>query len=524
MHEIEPYSHNDDTLHETLNTERIIELAHECIAQYNYPIISSNDPDDLEVAHNPKNALEEDEITDLAKGLELNNVKIEDNKNDLDKKEIETEYIGNCNSVNVECTSLVQNTTTEDDIPQEHNCYDYQIFTKEPVNILAGESKYIAVYICCKQSDENVNIIVEHSKLAKRLNNRLLIVNSLHTLKPEFHIFVTNTSKKRINIPANKIIAKAVVHEIIEKLEVDVNQIDVTNHSSDDETWLNDLDLSKSDLDENQKAILTQLIRKYSCVFSKHPYDLGRLKDFEYDIKLKSDIPVQEKFRPCPHHKREELQKHLDELLEAGIIRESDSNYCSPILVLTKKTGKIRMVTDFRKLNDLIENIPVTMPNIETALDRLYKNKYFTTMDLTSAYYQIPLSEKSCKYTGFAANSTVYEYTCLPQGMKTACQVFSQCILHVLKNLVYRTAIVYLDDISLVAEDFEQGIVRLQEIFERLKQFNLKLSLSKCTFFASSIKFLGFQISREGISTDEDKIKAAKIGLLHVLVKLYNAF
>ena len=136
--------------------------------------------------------------------------------------------------------------------------------------------------------------------------------------------------------------------------------------SSDD--WIKDLDLSLAQISEEQTLKVKNLILEYKDIFAKHKMDRGLLKDFQCKIELIDKTSVQTAYRPTPHFRRETLREILDQMLDAKIIQHSESDYCSQTLLVPKKDGSFRMVTDFRELNKKIAQKAAILARIETVL------------------------------------------------------------------------------------------------------------------------------------------------------------
>ena len=168
--------------------------------------------------------------------------------------------------------------------------------------------------------------------------------------------------------------------------------------------------MSQAEISEDQKILLKNLIIEFEDIFAKHKMDVGLLKDFPCKIDLVDNTPVRTSYRPALHYRREALRNILDRMLNANIIQHSDSDYCSQTLLVPKKDGTFRMVTDLRELNKKIAQQPAILPRIDSAIDCLNGNKSFSSIDLNAAYYHVPLEENSKIYTAFAALDDLYEY------------------------------------------------------------------------------------------------------------------
>jgi hypothetical protein len=205
---------------------------------------------------------------------------------------------------------------------------------------------------------------------------------------------------------------------------------------------------------------------------------------------------------------RKVVKQITTELLQNGIIRESRSPYASPILLVKKKDGTPRLCVDFRALNQITKKERYPLPLIEDHLDRLGGYSFFTTLDLSSGFYQVPMSDESIEKTAFVTPDGHFEFTRMPFGLANAPAVFQRLMNAVLGDLRYEVALVYVDDIIIPSKTVREGLEKLKVILERLREHDLTLKLSKCSFLQSSIEYLGREISSSGVRPGSNKTKA----------------
>ena len=202
-------------------------------------------------------------------------------------------------------------------------------------------------------------------------------------------------------------------------------------------------------------------------------------------------------------------------MLKTKIIQTSASQWNAPLLVVPKKADasgkpKLRVVVDFRKLNDLTIGDSFPLPNITDILDQLGNAKYFTTLDLASGYHQIPMIEEDKPKTAFSTPYGHYEFNRMPFGLKNAPATFQRLMNSVLTGLQGLKCLVYLDDIVVYGASLEDHNRRLKEVLKRLRENNLKLQPDKCEFLRKEVIYLGHIISENGIQPDPSKLKAIK--------------
>lgn len=164
----------------------------------------------------------------------------------------------------------------------------------------------------------------------------------------------------------------------------------------------------------------------------------------EMNIRLKKGKPFTFRLYRMSPNENNKVIVILGELLENGIIRESQSNYCWPLLLVKKNDGSDRMCIDYRKLNSLTVKEIYPLPRIDDQLNRLQGSKYFTSLDMKSGYHQIPVAETSKRYTAFITPDSCYEFNKIPFGLTNALAVFQRIINKVLAA-ARAVAAVYLD-------------------------------------------------------------------------------
>ena len=150
------------------------------------------------------------------------------------------------------------------------------------------------------------------------------------------------------------------------------------------------------------------------------------------------------------------------------------------------------------------------MPSLEEQLDTLAGNKYFTTVDFMSGYYQIPIDEKSKRLTAFVTTEGQYEFNKMPFGLVNAPNVFNKLMQHVVQRIGPNIVVTYMDDVLIPSATVAEGIEKLQKVFRVLWELGLTLKLSKCKFLYTRLDYLGFEISSEGARPGKKKTEAVK--------------
>jgi hypothetical protein len=258
------------------------------------------------------------------------------------------------------------------------------------------------------------------------------------------------------------------------------------------------------------RAKLKELVQKYSDVFPPDvppgiPQSRGqankRLLVLEEDMK-----PVKRKqFRLSPPE-RAELERQIKYLLKQGWIKPSGSAWGAPVLFAPKADGSLRLCTDYRALNKGTVKNRFPLPNIEDLLDQLQGARIFSSIDLAAGYHQIPLLEEDTEKTAFFGHDGLYEYCVVPFGLSNAPAVFMDEVTTVLRGLLGKCCVVYLDDILVYSKTPEEHLQHLDLVLQRLREHKMYARLRKCEFNQQEVKYLGHIINCEGRRPDPEKV------------------
>ena len=214
--------------------------------------------------------------------------------------------------------------------------------------------------------------------------------------------------------------------------------------------------------------------------------------------------PIKTPYRPPAFAKRAIIDENLDQMLKNGVIEPSNSPWSSPVVLANKKDGSARFCIDLRRLNNITKKDAYPLPNINDCLGSLYGAQWFATLDMASGYRQVDLDESAKEKTAFATHRGLYQFRKMPFGLTNAPATFMRLMETVLQGLNWEECFVYLDDIIVFGDSFEQCLNRLDKVFQRIQEAGLKPS--KCQLFKTQVSFLGHVVGKNGIECDLEKI------------------
>ncbi|KAL5020764.1 hypothetical protein ScPMuIL_002155, partial [Solemya velum] len=292
---------------------------------------------------------------------------------------------------------------------------------------------------------------------------------------------------------------------------VSSNEINAsTNKDEVSDSFLNLINRTRGNVSTDKEQVVEDLLLKNKQVFVGPDEKLGRCNLYEHEIDTGSALPIKQRAYRLPVHKREEVDKQVESMLEQGIVSPSLSPWASPIVLVEKKhdTHKsYRFCVDYRKLNKVTKVDAYPLPRIDDTIDVLSGSQYFSTLDLASGFWQMGLSEKAKEKTAFTTGYGLYHFNVLAFGLCNAPSSFERLMERVLSGLHWKICLIYIDDIIIYSQTFDQHIDRIQQVLDCLHEAGLKLKPQKCHLFKTEVLYLGFIVSNAGVKTDPDKIE-----------------
>ena len=227
-------------------------------------------------------------------------------------------------------------------------------------------------------------------------------------------------------------------------------------------------------------------------------------------IRLKDGAqPYKCRARTYAPEKSTFMKQFNNELVRLGWIYENPtSRWACPALPVRKANGEYRQTADYRPINALTETIAGVMPNVQVALERCRGKKYFAVFDFLKGFWQLPLATESQECLSYMTDIHVYTPTRVPQGSADAALHFQAVVENVMGTLMYKSVLVWIDDLLMYAETIDGLLHVLRDAFERLDAKGLKLSPKKSKLFLTEVKWCGRMISAAGIGHDPTRIQA----------------
>uniref|UniRef100_A0A8P4KEB8 ribonuclease H n=1 Tax=Dicentrarchus labrax TaxID=13489 RepID=A0A8P4KEB8_DICLA len=391
------------------------------------------------------------------------------------------------------------------------------VYTGRKIRIPGGKEMDLGCKVKAGPQRKTYTALIEgHSSI--QLPQDLMVAKVLADVKRGYApVRVMNLSQHAVTIRPHTQLASAFLVDDV--MEFPDTEQEAHQHGSSKETCLSlnqvaaggGVDLSEAAVEnEHQRFLLQELVERNMGVFSQHPTDYGHTNTVQQEIPLVDSKPFRLPYRKIPPSQWQDVRRLLMEMETAGVIRPSKSPYASPVVIITKKDGSLRLCIDYRKLNSCSTRDAFPLPRIEEALEALGQAKYFSTLNLTSGYWQVEVAEHDKHKTAFSTPMGLFEANRMPFSLQNAPSTFQRLMTCCFGDLNFTHLLIYLNDLIIFSKTFDEHLERLQPVFDRLKEHGLKLKPSKCQLVRREVHYLGHLVSAEGIRTDPEKISRVK--------------
>ena len=288
-----------------------------------------------------------------------------------------------------------------------------------------------------------------------------------------------------------------------------LQELEKLNPQDDPESrrqFLTNFDWTDSMLQPDEIARIENLLVEFHDIFSRHRFDIGMNEEFKIKLTPKDDSPAYSQSLPTPINLKEDILVELALLQRYGIITTLPlPKYASPIFAQKKPNGKLRLLVDLRKINNLISddyinnNHPVS--TLTDAAQHMAGKRLFCKLDCSQAYHCLQMADqRSIEMLAFNFASRTFAYRRLARGLSRALSAFSSFMRDYLDKVIKADQCAqYVDDIGIAANDAEQLIKNLRATFKCIREAGLKLTMHKCHFGATEIDFLGRTITPVGV-------------------------
>ena len=252
-----------------------------------------------------------------------------------------------------------------------------------------------------------------------------------------------------------------------------------------------------------------RMLMEHHNIFALELNEIGCTDAAEHVIELLDTEPFKEQFQRIAPPLVEEVQEHIQEMLDGGTIHLSQSPWCNAVVLVRKKDGGLRFCIDFCRLNRQTKKDAYPLPQMQETMESMVGTWFFSTMYLKSGFWQVKMAKDSQQYTTFMVGSIgMYEFLRMPYGLCNAPMTFQRLMQNCLGELNLTYALIYLDDVIVFSRTEEEHLHQLRVVFGQFLEHGLKLKLSKCHFLQDEITFLGHEISADGMKPGMANLKA----------------
>jgi len=271
-----------------------------------------------------------------------------------------------------------------------------------------------------------------------------------------------------------------------------------------DKTILRDqLELKDATISDQYRKKLWNLMESQIDAYSLHD-EIGVVKNVSINLDLKDTTPFFVRPYSASEHEKEIIDHELKKLVLLGVLKPGMTSYCCPVFLMKKpheKSGKYRILADLRTLNRRLNLLHCAAPLLRDALPIIGASKaaLFSSLDIKSAFYSLPLNEQSQKYVNICGypGSQTYTYRKLPQGMNVSPSEYNQVMSKIMSTIPsFGKNVLYIaDDVLVFSKNETQHLGHIEEVLKAFKQFGLKVAPGKCEYFKKSIDYMGHKIS-----------------------------
>lgn len=331
----------------------------------------------------------------------------------------------------------------------------------------------------------------------------LIRINNGHTL-----LWALNCSAHNVVLPRGMKLARFEAHESASVAVVCESEPQVATSGVPDSKFLGMIDKS---LSSSERATLVTVLSRHASLFDfaqdgpniRIPSSRAR-----HTIETGSARPIRQKpYRVAPYE-RKVIADQVKEMLQKGVVQESSSPWAAPVILVKKKDGSWRFCVDYRRLNSITKKDVYPLPRIDDVIDCLHSASYFSSVDLRSGYWQIPMEPAHKEKTAFVTPDGLFEFNVMPFGLCNAPATFERFMDTILRGLKWEICLCYLDDVVIFGRTFDEHNCRVDTVLNCLQSAGLVLNSKKCRFGERQALVLGHMVDKDGVRPDPRKIEA----------------
>lgn len=262
--------------------------------------------------------------------------------------------------------------------------------------------------------------------------------------------------------------------------------------------------LQGDNLSDQQRVELEELLAKFSCLFSDKP---GVTDCVTHEVNTGSAPPTRSPPYQLAEAWKSQVKQEIEDLVKAGILVSSKSQWSNPIVPVRKPDGSVRLCADYRKLNKVTLPDPYCMPLIEELLNVVGQASYLSKLDLSKGFYQVPLSDAAREKSAIITPFGKFEYTRMPFGMRNAPASFQRLMDSVL-NDCQDFSRAYIDDVLIYSRSWQEHLFHISSVLVKIKEAGLTVKKSKCSWGKSQIEYLGHRIGKGVLEIPQARVSA----------------